>query len=56
MTLIATVICNQGIIQASDSNLTSLPGLVGTGPKVFRLGLPMGRWRLQEHTRSERNR
>ncbi len=38
MTLIATVICNHGIIQASDPNLTSSPGLVGTGSKVFRLG------------------
>ena len=42
MTLIATVICNQGIIQASDSNLTSSPGPVGTGPKVFRLGFADG--------------
>lgn len=42
MTLIATVICNQGIVQASDSNLTS-PGVpVGTGPKVFRLGFADG--------------
>jgi hypothetical protein len=38
MTLIATVICNQGIIQASDSNLTSSRGPVASGPKVFRLG------------------
>jgi hypothetical protein len=38
MTLIATVISKQGIIQASDSNLTSRThGSVGTGPKVFRL-------------------
>jgi hypothetical protein len=37
MTLIATVICNQGIIQASDSNLTSSRGPARTGPKVFRL-------------------
>ena len=42
MTLIATVICNQGIIQASDSNLTSSRGPVGTGPKVFRLGFSDG--------------
>ncbi len=28
MTVIATVICNQGIIQASDSNLTSSTGPV----------------------------
>jgi hypothetical protein len=38
VTLIATVICDHGIIQASDSNLTSSPGLVATGPKVFKLG------------------
>lgn len=42
MTLIATVICNQGIIQASDSNLTSSRGPVATGPKVFRLGFADG--------------
>lgn len=42
MTLIATVICNLGIIQASDSNLTSSRGPVGTGPKVFRLGFADG--------------
>lgn len=37
MTLIATIICNQGIIQSSDSNLTSPGGPVATGPKVFGL-------------------
>jgi hypothetical protein len=42
MTLIATVICNQGIIQASDSNLTNSHGSVRTGPKVFRLGFADG--------------
>ena len=42
MTLIATVICNQGIIQASDSNLTSPGGQVVAGPKVFRLGFADG--------------
>jgi hypothetical protein len=42
MTLIATVICKYGIIQASDSNLTSPSGLVGAGPKVFRLGFADG--------------
>lgn len=42
MTLIATVISNQGIIQASDSNLTSSRGPVKTGPKVFRLGFVNG--------------
>jgi len=38
MTLIATVISKYGIIQASDSNLTSPGQPVGAGPKVFRLG------------------
>src|SRR6266704_3330599 len=42
MTLIATVISNHGIIQASDSNLTSSSGSVGAGPKVFRLGFADG--------------
>src|SRR5690242_20247773 len=42
MTLIGTVICNQGIIQASDSYLTGSRGQVGTGPKVFRLGFADG--------------
>lgn len=42
MTLIATIICNHGIIQASDSNLTGSSGSVGTGPKVFRLGFSNG--------------
>ena len=42
MTLIATVISNQGIIQASDSNLTGPGQSVGTGPKVFRLGFADG--------------
>jgi hypothetical protein len=42
MTLIATVICNQGIIQASDSNLTSSSRPVEAGQKVFRLGFADG--------------
>ncbi len=42
MTLIATVISKHGIIQASDSNLTSRRGPVGSGPKVFRLGFAEG--------------
>jgi hypothetical protein len=42
MTLIATVICNEGVIQASDSNLTSSRGPVRSGPKVFKLGFVDG--------------
>jgi hypothetical protein len=42
MTLIATVISNQGIIQASDSNLTAPGQPVGTGPKIFNLGFADG--------------
>jgi hypothetical protein len=42
MTLIATVISNLGIIQASDSNLTRSRGPVGTGLKAFRLGFADG--------------
>ncbi|MFJ3419610.1 hypothetical protein ACIPN8_25050 [Streptomyces sp. NPDC086082] len=42
MTLIVTVICNQGIIQASDSHLTYPSGRVESGPKVFKLGFADG--------------
>jgi hypothetical protein len=42
MTLIATVVSNLGIIQASDSNLTDSSGSVEEGPKVFRLGFAEG--------------
>ncbi len=42
MTLIATMISRYGIIQASDSNLTSPSGAVTTGKKVFRLGFANG--------------
>jgi hypothetical protein len=42
MTLISTVISNLGIIQASDSNLTSERKSAGTGRKVFRLGFAHG--------------
>src|SRR4029079_12137383 len=43
MTLITTFISNLGIIQASDSNLTSNIGVsIDTGPKVFSLGFADG--------------
>jgi hypothetical protein len=42
VTLIATVISNLGIIQASDSNLTDSAGLVDEGQKVFSLGFADG--------------
>lgn len=42
MTLIATTISQQGIIHASDSNLTSPSGAITTGKKVFRLGFVEG--------------
>ena len=37
MTLICTLITNAGIVQSSDSNLTSASGAAGPGKKVFRL-------------------
>lgn len=42
LTLISTLISSQGIIQASDSNITSSAGQVDVGPKVFRLGFAHG--------------
>jgi len=42
MTLICTVISNVGIVQSSDSNLTSGTTAAGVGKKVFNLGFSDG--------------